>query len=120
MRNTMSLVIILLGLALAGPAWAHAHLVKSDPPVGGTVAATDTVKLTFSEGIELAFSKVAVAREDGTDLGATQLSADPSSAKIVVVTLSARLAPGRYKLHWQVVSEDTHRTEGTFEFAVEP
>ena len=113
-------LMCLISLSLAGPAWAHAHLVKSDPPVGGSVAATDTLRLTFSEGIELAFSKVEVAKEDGTDLGATKLAADSADAKVVVVTLPAKLAPGGYKIHWHVVSVDTHHTEGTFAFTVNP
>ena len=29
-----------------------------------------------------------------------------------------RLAPGRYRVRWHVVSVDTHRTEGSFEFSV--
>ena len=30
------------------------------------------------------------------------------------------LAPGRYTVHWRVLSVDTHVTEGTFAFTVAP
>lgn len=120
MRMSIALLTMLAGLVLCDPAWAHAHLVSADPPVGGSVAATDTLRLTFSEGIELAFSKVEIAKDDGTDLGATKLARDPADAKIMVVTLPIKLAPGDYKVHWHVVSVDTHRTEGTFGFTVKP
>ncbi len=120
MRKTFSLLIVLSGLAVASPAWAHAHLVTADPPVGGSVAGTDTLHLTFSEGIEVAFSKVEVAMEDGTDLGSTKIALDPADAKIVVVKLATKLGPGGYKVHWHVVSVDTHHTEGTFVFTVAP
>jgi len=29
-----------------------------------------------------------------------------------------QLKPGRYRVRWHVVSVDTHRTEGSFEFSV--
>ena len=119
-KLNLFLVILLVSLSLSGPAWAHAHLVSADPPVGGSIAATDTLHLTFSEGIELAFSKVEIAKADGSDLGATKIAADPKDAKIVVVTLPAKLTPGDYKVHWHVVSVDTHHTEGTFTFTVTP
>jgi methionine-rich copper-binding protein CopC len=114
------LLIVLFGLSFAGPVWAHAHLVTADPPVGASVIATDTLRLTFSEGIEIAFSKVEIAKEDGTDLGATRIALDPADAKILVVKLPAKLGPGGYKVHWHVVSVDTHHTEGTFSFSVLP
>jgi methionine-rich copper-binding protein CopC len=120
MRKLIASLIVVAGLASASSVWAHAHLVSADPPVGGSVAATDTLYLTFSEGIELAFSKVEIAKADGSDLGATKIAADSKDAKIVVVTLPAKLAPGDYKVHWHVVSVDTHHTEGTFAFTVTP
>jgi methionine-rich copper-binding protein CopC len=120
MLKTISLIVLLLGVVLAGPVWAHAHLVAADPPVGGSAAATDTLRLTFSEGIELAFSKVEVAKTDGADLGATKIALDPADKKIVIVTLPKKLEAGGYKVHWHVVSVDTHHTEGTFTFDVKP
>jgi methionine-rich copper-binding protein CopC len=120
MTRLLFAIVLLLGTAVAGQAWAHAHLVTADPAVGATVAASDTLRLTFSEGIELAFSKVEIAKADGTDLGATKIAADPADGKIVVVTLPAKLAPGDYKVHWHVVSVDTHHTEGTYSFTVKP
>jgi len=118
MRKMLSLFVLLAGLALAGPAWAHAHLVTADPPVGGTASATDTLRLTFSEGIEIKFSRIEVTMEDGMDIGPAKLALDPGDAKVVVVTLPAKLGAGGYKVHWHVVSVDTHHTEGTFGFTV--
>ena len=118
MRNLIALAALLFGLAFAAPAWAHAHLVNSDPPVGGTAAATDTIRLTFSEGIEVNFSKVEVTMSDGMDMGPAKLALDPNDAKILVLTYPFKFAPGGYKVHWHVVSVDTHHTEGTFEFTV--
>ena len=120
MRNLLACMIFLAGLAIAGPVWAHAHLVSADPPVGGASAPTDTLKLTFSEGVELAFCKVEVTMADGMDTGPAKLASDPADDKIMVVTLPKKLGPGSYKVHWHVVSVDTHHTEGTFAFTVNP
>jgi methionine-rich copper-binding protein CopC len=37
----------------------------------------------------------------------------------MVLTLPA-LAPGHYQVSWHAVSVDTHRTEGTFSFDIQP
>ncbi len=120
MRHLLPILTLLSGLALAAPAWAHAHLVKADPPVGGSTAATDTLRLVFSEKIEIKFSKVDLTGADGKPVGPAKTALDPKDDKAVVVTLPARLAPGAYTVHWHVVSVDTHRTEGTYSFTVAP
>ena len=118
MRTILSAAIVVAGLALAGPAWAHAHLVTADPPGGGTTAPPDTLKHTFSEGLEIAFCKIEVTDDAGADKGPAKVALDPGNAKLILVTLPAKLAAGGYKVHWHVVSEDTHHTEGTFPFTV--
>jgi len=118
MRKLLAATIVVAGLALAGPAWAHAHLVSADPSVGGTVAPTDKLKLNFSEGVEIDFCKVDVTGDDGADKGPAKLALDPANAKVLLVTLPVPLTPGGYKVHWHVMSVDTHRTEGTFPFTV--
>ena len=118
MRKLVALAILLAGLASAGPVWAHAHLVSAEPAVGGTTAPTDTIKITFSEGIEIDFCKVEVTMDDGMDMGPAKLALDPGSNKVLLVKLPAKLDAGSYKVHWHAVAEDTHHTEGTFAFTV--
>lgn len=105
-------------ILLATPAWAHAHLTSSEPAAGAATPPTDTVRLTFSEAIEAKFSKVTVKGDGGADQGPASLRLDPSDSKVVIATLPKALGAGSYQLHWQVVSVDTHRTEGDFAFAV--
>ncbi len=118
MRKLAYLIALLLGLTAPATAWAHAHLVSSLPAVGGTASPTDTIRLTFSEGIEIKFSKVEVKMDDGMDMGPAKIALDPADDKVVVVTLPQPLDAGVYKLHWQVVSVDTHRTQGDFSFTI--
>jgi len=108
MRRSVALFVFLAGLAFAAPAWAHAHLVTADPAVGSTVDPTDTLRLTFSEGIEITFSKVEVTKSDGMNVAPAKVALDPADAKVVVVTFPAMLGAGGYKVHWHVVSVDTH------------
>ena len=109
-----------IGLGGAGPAWAHAHLVKSDPPVGGSTSPIDTLRLTFSEGVEIKFSKFEVTDASGKEVGPGKDALDPGDDKVVVLTLPSKLGPGAYTVHWHVVSVDTHHTEGTFPITVTP
>jgi copper resistance protein C len=102
---------------LAAGAAAHALLRRADPAVGSTVHAPPAaLTLTFSEGVEPAFSQVTVRDASGRAVAAGAPRRGGSAA-----TLAVRLpvlAPGEYRVEWHAVSVDTHRTEGSFRFAV--
>ena len=115
LRTTASLAFALI----ASQAFAHAQLEKASPPVGGTVASASEIRLTFSEGVELKFTKVSVTGPGGAvPLGAAKTESGDQAVLIVPITKG--LAAGVYKVHWQAVSVDTHHTQGTFEFTVKP
>jgi methionine-rich copper-binding protein CopC len=103
---------ILLG---ATAAQAHAHLDRAEPRVGSTVpSAPREVTLWFSQNIEPAFSSAEVTDANGIrfDQGKAQIEGN-------VMRLGVRpLPPGSYRVHWKVLSVDTHTTEGTFPFRV--
>jgi len=108
------LSLLLFGLGGAG-AHAHAMLSGSTPPVGGSVgAAPRQVTLSFTQGLEPAFSSVQVTDSKGArvDTGKAQVS-----GSTMTVGLKA-LSPGTYRVHWHVLSVDTHKTEGSFSFHV--
>ena len=118
----ISITAIAASLALicgATTAFAHAQLEKATPPVGGTVASANEIRLEFSEGVEPKFSKVSVTGPGGTvPLGAANTEA--GNQAVLIVPISKPLSAGAYKVHWQAVSVDTHHTQGTFEFIVRP
>jgi methionine-rich copper-binding protein CopC len=118
MPRLIPIAVLLAGLALSTAAWAHAHLVKAVPAVGATVAAADTLRLMFSEAIEIKFSKVEVTADKGVPVQLGAVALDPADDKTVVLSLPGRLPAGAYTVHWHVVSVDTHRTEGTYTFTV--
>jgi len=108
-----------IGMAPAA-ALAHAFLNQAAPPVGGTVPASPKeIRLTFSEGIEPRFSGIDLATDDGRTVATGAAAVDPTNDKQLVLAVPP-LVPGRYRVHWHVVSVDTHRTEGEYSFVVEP
>ena len=114
--RTRRFVLSLLLVGLGGvEAHAHAMLSSASPPVGGSVgAAPRQVTLSFTQGLEPAFSSVQVTDSKGArvDTGKAQVS-----GSTMTVGLKA-LSPGTYRVHWHVLSVDTHKTEGSFSFHV--
>jgi copper resistance protein C len=121
MRNTLRRLLISSLLSLLGvAAEAHAFLNQAVPPVGGVVpVAPREVRLTFSEGIEPAFSRIELATADGRPVGAGPATVDRRDNTQLVLALPP-LPPGRYRIKWRVVSVDTHPTEGDYTFEIRP
>ena len=117
-------VKLLLAAALAAPlaapaAFAHAFLDHAAPGVGMTVSgAPRELRLYFTQGVVTAFSHVHVLSAAGAAIPASKPVNDPSDQQIVIVHLGRALGPGGYSLSWQVLSVDTHVTQGTFHFTV--
>jgi len=116
MRRSTLIGIIPLLLSLAtGEAAAHALLDHAEPRVGSTVpTAPREVILFYNQNLEPAFSSIEVSDGNGArvDLGKPRINAG-----VMRVGLK-QLPPGTYKVRWQVLSVDTHRTEGSFSFHV--
>lgn len=116
MRKPIAIVTSLFLTAIGGQAaQAHAFLDHANPLVGSTVAtAPHEVTLTFTQNLEPAFSAVEVTDGSGArvDQGKAQVSGNTMSIGL------KSLAAGAYKVHWHVLSVDTHTTQGTFTFHV--
>jgi len=107
-------------LLAASPAFAHAFLKNSSPPVGSKVPVPPkAVIIDFTEGVEPAFSAIEVQDAQGrrVDEGHPHLVAGNQTRLAVDLP---RLAPGEYKVTWHATSVDTHKTEGSFHFTVSP
>jgi copper resistance protein C len=115
--NTKSLITVAaVSLILAGLAHAHAFLDHADPKVGSTIHESPSqVTVWMTEGLEPAFSKLQVFDAKGAEV-------DNKDTKVTGSTMTVslpKLAPGKYRVSWQVVAVDTHRTSGTFEFTIQ-
>lgn len=104
--------------AAPSAAFAHAFLDHAEPKVGSEIAASPgIVKIWFTEEIEPAFSSVQVLDSNGKQIDNKDFHLDPNDKKIAIVSLPA-LPVGKYKVVWQVVASDTHKTQGDFTFTL--
>ena len=113
--------VALLLLGSIGTADAHAHLKSASPPVDGVVATSPgEVTATFTEKLEAKLSSLVVTDKGGraVSTGEVRLPAG-SDGKTLAVTVPA-LPAGIYTVQWTAASVDTHKTTGSFSFAVKP
>jgi hypothetical protein len=75
--------------------------------------------LDYSEGVEPRFSSVLVTDAQGQRVDKNDLHRAEGNEQRLSLGLQP-LKPGTYKVEWHVTSVDTHRTEGTFTFTVQP
>ena len=119
MKPFLSRAALLFIVMMGSDAHAHAFLLKSEPSVGATVPAPKTLRLEFSEALELAFSGIDVANGSGGAVPARNIRLEGNDHKVLLADLPP-LSPGAYRVKWHVVSVDTHRTEGDSAFSVKP
>ena len=113
--------ILAPSLLLGGNAFAHARLIQATPAENAIVQkAPVELELHFSEGVEVKFCKVEIKGADGRVVPIQSLAGAPGDRKTLLARLQSPLRAGRYQVLWQVVSIDTHRTEGTYSFTIQP
>ncbi|MDN7132884.1 copper homeostasis periplasmic binding protein CopC [Halomonas sp. MC140] len=118
-RLPYRLLVTLGALVFSAQAMAHAHLESTTPAKDAETFAPQSLEITFSEGLELPFSSIALSDEDGNsvELGEAELE---NNEMTLAVSVEEPLEPGRYAVEWQVLSIDGHQTEGSFHFTVTP
>jgi copper resistance protein C len=115
MRILIPAAAILLAVMPSTGAQAHAFLDHAEPRVGSTVpTAPRELALFYTQNLEPAFSSVEVSDANGArvDLGKPTISASTMRVGL------KPLPPGTYRVRWQVLSVDTHTTQGSFTFHV--
>ncbi|WP_126172997.1 copper homeostasis periplasmic binding protein CopC [Altericroceibacterium xinjiangense] len=105
-------------LLAAGPAFAHAKLIQSNPSNNAVVsAAPRTLVLSFNEKLVPAFSKVELTMpEHGMKVPVTsKVSAD---GKTIVAVPASSLHKGAYKMVWSAAGADGHKMTGEVSFKI--
>jgi methionine-rich copper-binding protein CopC len=98
------------------PAPAHALLVAAAPAAGAVLAAPPSaVVLRFNGRIEKRLSRLRLIAGDGR---AHALAPDLDGAPEVLRAAAPPLSPGRWRVHWQVLSVDGHLVSGEYAFDV--
>ena len=112
------LTLLLLLLASAGTAFAHAQLVASDPVDGAVLAvAPEEIVLTFSEPVDPLVFRLSDPTGQVEMLPAAA-SASGSDTMRLVMKLPSGLVPGTHSLSWRVTSADGHPIGGGLLFSV--
>ena len=107
------LTVVAICTVSASPAFAHAALKLSTPKGGTTVAAPQTLSLTFTEKVRLtAVRLTAAGKETAVETDRSAPAADTFSLPL------STLAPGTYQVRWNALGADGHPTNGTFSFTV--
>jgi len=107
----------LLSFAVAHAAYAHAFLDHAEPRVGSKIpTAPKEVVLSFTQKLEPAFSSIEVSDANGVRVDQGKPNVSATAMRVGVKPLP----PGTYRVRWQVLSVDTHTTEGNFTFTVGP
>jgi len=113
-----NLVLAALFCARIQPAFGHAYPIVVSPADGDALKESPReIRMQFTEGVELAFSRITVkgAKDEVVSQGKLRQLADDT----VAIDLKP-LTVGNYTVEWQVLSVDTHITEGTLHFTFSP
>jgi methionine-rich copper-binding protein CopC len=111
--------ITALACLSASAALAHAQLTSSTPANGASSVSPTAISLTFTETLNLKFSGITLAGpgETANATGSPRLS---QGDKTLAVPVEKPLQPGTYRVDWHVLSNDGHKTKGSFSFTVTP
>jgi methionine-rich copper-binding protein CopC len=98
----------------------HAHLVRAEPAVNDTISATPkSVRLWFSEPVELGLSRVNIVRVGGDTVKTGGLRHEGSAEATASLDLtSPASAPGTYVVTYHVVARDGHPTTGSYKYVL--
>jgi copper transport protein len=117
----MRLVLALILLLYPARAWAHAHLKRSEPAAGSTVASPpELIRLWFSERPELSMTFVSLKDASGKEWVLAGSQRDPTDPLAVSARVSEPLPAGQYTVAWRTAASDGHPSHGTFRFVVSP
>ena len=112
--------LALAGWIALGPvaACAHAIVVSSVPAAGAVVHdKSGRVTVRFNSRIDPVRSRLMLVRADGT---AITLELTDTLGPDTLAATVGELAPGSYRLRWQVLAIDGHITRGDIPFTVAP
>jgi copper transport protein len=111
----LAVVIVLAG---ATPAFAHATLLTTEPQPGGKLATSPrAITLRFSEPVEVALGGIRLFDGSG-DRVVIGKPEHPNHDGNRVRASVPNLDDGTYVVTWRVTSEDAHPVQGAFTFQV--
>jgi methionine-rich copper-binding protein CopC len=102
------------------PARAHSLLLWSAPPSNAVLKTSPAyVVLRFNNRIEKRLSRVTLVDDRGAKAAAPTVTADDQTAETLTAAVPP-LAPGAWRVEWQVFSTDGHVVSGSYGFRLAP
>jgi methionine-rich copper-binding protein CopC len=118
LRTAVTAIMLAFLCALPAVSWGHAFPDHSDPKVGSTVTVSPSqVRIWFDSDLEPAFSTIMVHNANNEMVDKRDGRVDPSHPTLLQVSVP-KLPPGIYRVMWNVVARDGHRTMGDFTFTI--
>ena len=115
----VAIVAVLLVVAAAGLALAHATLRRADPPSGGRVTLPPAqLRLEFSEAVAVRTSRVALVTPDSQRFELV-LRSDSGNSSVLLAKVPPLRVAGQYRVEWRLVGPDGHAVTGQYGFTVD-
>ena len=119
MRGKLSFMMIciaILMMIVPSIVGAHAYMDRSAPSQESELDESPAgIWVEFTEPINTTVSQMRLENEAGEVVGAEQYSIDNLS---ITLRLDEPLEDGLYTVYWQVLSLDTHVTDGSYRFSL--
>ena len=112
------LIAATLLLVLATGLLAHGALRRAVPGAGERVAAPRELRLEFTEAVELAGTVIALADASGASVALRPPVHPADTNDVIVVPIAGPMAPGSYRVTWQITGRDGHPVRGRYAFEV--
>lgn len=117
-RTFIPLLLLVFLCFSAEMSWAHSFPDHSDPKVGSTVVGQPgRVRIWFDGALEPAFCKISVQDSSGKKIDRGDGRVNPADATLLEATVPL-LPAGTYRVIWNVVARDGHRTVGDYTFVI--
>ena len=117
-----SLAVTVAFMPLRAPAAndLHLQLERSEPAADSTVHETPAeIRLWFTQSPQIDGTSVRVLPVGGEPLETGDARLAEADDRLVLASLAAPLANGRYEVSWRAMARDGHVVRGTFEFRVD-
>jgi methionine-rich copper-binding protein CopC len=115
----LSGTFLALVVGVTAAASAHSFPEQETPPAGAALTEPPAqVTIKYDAPIEKLFSSLEVLNSAGQNEAVGKPEVSPDGWKLSVSV--NKLPPGEYTVQWNVVCIDTHHTQGSYSFTVEP
>ena len=99
--------------------WAHARLVRSDPPKDARLVWPPAmIRLEFNEAVTPATSRVELVGPDSQRLPLV-VRGDTGSRKTLLADVPSLPSSGSYRVEWRLIGPDGHAITGRYSFSVD-